>query len=393
MHKKAPSDVYIRLQRHLDRQPVGFPATPSGAEIRILKHIFTPGEAEIAACLSYRFEPIEAIYERAAHLAASAQGLEAVLDRIRRKGGIESRIDGGRTLYANAPLVVGMYELQLDRLTPEFIKDFNEYTGDRRFGIEFLGTALPQMRTIPIAASIQPRHHAATFDAVTTLLEQADAPFVILDCICRRKHGIEGDPCRVTDRGETCLAIGGIAQSVLLGGSGREITRREAMAILEQNQKEGLVLQPSNSEKAEFICSCCGCCCGMLDIHRKLPRPLDYWAANFQAVVDTDACSGCGVCEQRCQVGAIRVSANKEPAVVDLDRCLGCGVCVAACPKTAVALQKKPDEVRPPRTREELHEIIMAGKKNLREKMKFAKKLITDAVRSGRTDLLKRLTK
>jgi len=34
--------VYINLQKHLDRQAVGFPATKTGVEIRILKHIFTP---------------------------------------------------------------------------------------------------------------------------------------------------------------------------------------------------------------------------------------------------------------------------------------------------------------------------------------------------------------
>ena len=391
--EKQHQDVYVRLQRHLDRQPVGFPATPSGAEIRILKHIFTPEEAQIALCLSWRPESLERIYERAGHLTASPGELEKMLNRIRQKGGLESKVRDGRTHYANAPLVVGMYEMQLDRLTPGFVKDFNTYTGDRRFGIEFLGTALPQMRTIPVSKSILPRHHAATFDAVTTLLEQADAPFVLLECICRKKREMEGEPCRVTDRKETCLAIGGIAQSVLSGGTGREITRRDAMAMIERNQKEGLVLQPSNTEKAEFICSCCGCCCGMLDMHRKLPRPLDYWVANFQAAVDPGACNGCGVCEQRCQVGAVRVAAKDGPAVVDLDRCIGCGVCVAACPNAAVTLKKKADEIRPPRTREDLYDILMARKKGRLEKLKLTGKLVVDAVRTGRTDLLKRFAK
>ncbi|WP_373501829.1 ATP-binding protein [Desulfococcus sp.] len=389
--QKKELDVYVRLQRHLDRQPVGFPATPSGAEIRILRHIFTPGEAEIAACLSWRPEPLERIYERAGHLTPSSGKLEKILERIREKGGLESSVQDGRTHYANAPLVVGMYEMQVDRLTPQFVRDFNEYTGDRRFGIEFLSTALPQMRTIPVAKSIQPRHHAAPFDAVTPLIEGADAPFVLLPCICRKKREMEGAPCRVTDEKETCLAMGGIARSILLGGTGREISRREAMAVITQNQQAGLVLQPSNTEKAEFICSCCGCCCGMLDICRKLPRPLDYWAANFQAAVDPGRCTGCGLCEQRCQVGAVCVPEKGGPAVVDLDRCIGCGVCVAACPTEAVMLKKKSEEVRPPRTREDLYGILMARKKGRLEKLKLTGKLIVDAVRTGRTDLLKRL--
>ncbi len=41
--------AYVQLQKHLDRQPVVFPATRSKSEIRVLKHIFTPRQAEIAA--------------------------------------------------------------------------------------------------------------------------------------------------------------------------------------------------------------------------------------------------------------------------------------------------------------------------------------------------------
>jgi len=43
-----PDALYRQLQRHLDRMPVGFPATESGVEIRILRQIFTPEEAELA---------------------------------------------------------------------------------------------------------------------------------------------------------------------------------------------------------------------------------------------------------------------------------------------------------------------------------------------------------
>ena len=32
------------------------------------------------------------------------------------------------------------------------------------FGIEFLSTELPQMRTIPVAESILPQHDVSTFD-------------------------------------------------------------------------------------------------------------------------------------------------------------------------------------------------------------------------------------
>ncbi|MEE8432821.1 MAG: 4Fe-4S ferredoxin, partial [Candidatus Desulfatibia sp.] len=288
--------VYIKLQKHLDNQAVGFPATKTGVEIRILKHIFTPEEAEMASLLSYKFEPLKIIYSRVEHLLESPEELEKILGRIQKKGGIEFKIKNGKKHYCNAPLVIGMYEFQLDRLTPEFIKDFNDYTSDRNFGIEFLSTELPQMRTIPVAKSIHLQYNVSTFDEVTTLLQQAEEPFVIVECICRKKKSIEGGSCRITDRKEICLAIGDMAQMALASNVGRKITRDEAMSIIEQNQKEGLVLQPSNTKIAEFICSCCGCCCGMLGLHKNLPKPLDFWATNFHAVVDKKTCQGCGNC-------------------------------------------------------------------------------------------------
>ncbi len=383
------NQVYVKLQKHLDNQAVGFPATRSGVEIKILKHIFTPGEAGIAGCLSYKFEPLDTIFYRAGHLVASPEELEKSLDRIQKKGGIESKIKHGKMHYCNAPLVVGMYEFQLNRLTPEFIKDFNEYTSDKKFGLAFLSTKLPQMRTIPVAKSIHPQHNVSTFDEVMTLLQQAEKPFAIFECICRKKKSLEGKTCEVTDRKETCLGIGGIARTALLSGSGREITREEAISIIEQTQKQGLVLQPSNTEKAEFICSCCGCCCGMLGIQQTLPKPLDFWVSNFYAAVDRDTCEGCGACVKRCQVEAVSVSQKKQPAVVDRDRCIGCGVCVPACPTQSINLVKKKAEVRPPQTREELHEIIVAGKKGRLGKLKLTGKLIADSVRTGHMALLK----
>ncbi len=381
--------VYIKLQRHLNNQAVGFPATRSGAEIRVLKHIFTPQEAEIAACLTYRLEPIETVFERAKHLVGSRKKLEALLDRIEQKGGVESKIKGAKKFFCIPPLVVGMYEYQLGRLTPEFIKDFDEYISDKKFGVEFLSTKRPQMRTIPIAKSIMPQHNVSTFDEVALLMKQAEPPFAVVECICRQKKALLGEPCRVTDRKETCLAIGNLAQAALRYGLGREITIDESMSILEKNQKQGLVLQPSNTLKPESICSCCGCCCGMLAMHKSLPKPVDFWASNFYAVVDTDACDGCGTCERRCQVGAVKVSERNNRASVDLNRCIGCGVCVPTCPNKAISLQKKPTEVMPPQTREDLLDEIMAHKKGALGKLKVAGKLVVDAITTGQTHLLK----
>jgi Na+-translocating ferredoxin:NAD+ oxidoreductase subunit B len=381
--------IYIDLQRHIDSQVIGFPATKKGSELRILKHIFSPKEAEIATCLTYKLEPVETVFERAGHLVESPEKLTEILDGIENKGGIELEIRDGKRFYRNVPLVVGMYEFQLNQLTQEFIKDFDDYTSDKKIGIEFISTKIPQMRTIPISRSIQPQHHTSTFDEVTMLLQQAEAPFSIFECICRKKKALGGEPCKVTKRKETCFATGGMAQAVLRNGIGREITLNESLSILDENQKEGLVLQPSNTEKAEFICSCCGCCCGMLSMHKSLPKPVDFWASNYYAVAAIDLCNGCSNCEKRCQVRAARVSEQKKKATVDLNRCIGCGLCIPACPQKAISLKKKVNEVRPPQTRDDLYEIIMSHKKGRLGKLKIMGKIVIDAIRTGQTHLLR----
>jgi Pyruvate/2-oxoacid:ferredoxin oxidoreductase delta subunit len=127
----------------------------------------------------------------------------------------------------------------------------------------------------------------------------------------------------------------------------------------------------------------------MLSVQKSLPKPLEFWASNFQAMADGATCEACGACEKRCQVGAVSVSEKKQAAVVDLNRCLGCGVCVPVCPTKSITLVKKPAEVRPPKTREDLNEIIAAGKKGRLGKLKLQGKLIVDSVRTGHTDVLK----
>ena len=102
-------------------------------KIKLLKHIFTPQEAEIATYLSYKPEPFETVFGKVAHLVDSTEELKKLLGCIEKKGGIGSKTKDYKKHYCIAPLVIGMYEMQLNRLTPEFIEDFNEYITDKKY--------------------------------------------------------------------------------------------------------------------------------------------------------------------------------------------------------------------------------------------------------------------
>jgi NAD-dependent dihydropyrimidine dehydrogenase PreA subunit len=127
----------------------------------------------------------------------------------------------------------------------------------------------------------------------------------------------------------------------------------------------------------------------MLILHKNLPKPLNFWATNFHAIVDQDSCEGCGNCEESCQVSAVKVSEKENYAIVNLDRCIGCGVCIANCPDESISIIKKPIEVIPPQTREELNDKIMDKKKGKFGKLLLTGKLFYDAYTTGQTHLLK----
>jgi heterodisulfide reductase subunit A len=66
----------------------------------------------------------------------------------------------------------------------------------------------------------------------------------------------------------------------------------------------------------------------------------DYIEAEGRtAYVDANRCSGCGLCEENCPFGAIRVDPDKGCAEVNAVLCKGCGVCTASCRMNAVDLQ------------------------------------------------------
>ena len=119
--------------------------------------------------------------------------------------------------------------------------------------------------------------------------------------LCRKMAERRGEPCKQTSRKETCMVFREGAKGLIESGHGRELSKEEALDIMRKNEEENLVLQPSNAQGPDFVCSCCGCCCGILRVHRAVPNPVEIWATNFYSEVNPDLCTGCGICEESCQ--------------------------------------------------------------------------------------------
>jgi Na+-translocating ferredoxin:NAD+ oxidoreductase subunit B len=331
-------DIYQQLAHHLDDLPAGYPATESGVELRILRRLFTPAEAELATHLTVLPEEPRVIARRA-RLPVSE--VEQRLQIMEQKGLLYSNHprDGGTPKYSAAPFVVGIWEFQVGRLTPELVHDFDEYSPY----LINIWEKTPQLRTIPVGQSIDAQMEIMAYEQAEEIV-RSHSNITVAPCICREEKGTIGESCGKPL--ETCLSFGSAAAYYQRNGLGRQISQEEALAILDLANDAGLVLQPGNSQQASFICCCCGDCCGVLRNLNQHPHPASVIASAFFAkLIDEDLCTSCGLCETRCQMNALDF--EEYIPEINLDHCIGCGLCVSTCPTEALVMERKVEEERP----------------------------------------------
>lgn len=338
MHSEN-DQVYHRLREEIDKMPFGMPKTESGVEIRILKHLFTPEEALIASHLNVIGETPKAIYKRLRRTRPdlTLEQLTEILDDLAKRGLILPDFLVGKRVYGLALLAIGIFEFQVDRMSPEFYEDCEQYLD--AFKEEYFRYNSPQLRTVPIGASVSAEHNIATYDDMRETIRKTEGQFVIVNCVCRQGEELVGRKCKRTEMEETCIIFPGTAWRYLEFGTGRPVTKEEVLQILERAEDAGLVIQPSNSKQPMNVCCCCGCCCGALRMAKRLEKPAEAVSTNYRAVVDTENCSGCKICVKRCPMDAVTVVDKK--AAVNRDRCIGCGVCVPKCKESSMKLVKK----------------------------------------------------
>jgi ferredoxin len=331
-------DVYLRLREFMDELPAGYPATPTGVEIKILKKLFTPEQAELTMQLSKEPEEVQAI---AARLGMDETELAQKLEEMAQKGCIFRVHDGDKRLYQAYHFVVGVYEFQVKTLDREFSELFEEYLP--HLGLSFMSAKTSQMRVIPLESAVGKEPAVAPYNRVRELVKQQEIVSVS-QCICRKEQGLLGNEC---DRPqEICLGFGDFARFYVDNELGRQISTDEALKLLDVAEESGLVLCPTNSQKIEAICCCCSCCCPILRFAKMAPRPADFVQSYYEAKIDPELCSGCGLCPDRCQMDAIE-EVDDGWKIVD-GRCIGCGLCISICPEDAMSLVAKPDTEAPP---------------------------------------------
>lgn len=330
--------IYRRLADVLDTLPNGFPSTGEGTEIRLLKRIFAPDEAELFCDLKLHFETPEPVAERVGRPLAE---VAARLETMQEKGQVFGIDLGGMKLYRMMPWAFGIYELQLPHMDRELAELCEEYGA--AYGMQFFANPPQLMQVIPIESEIRSEHEALPYERVSNIIENSQS-FMYFDCICKKEKGLMGEPCDKPM--QVCTAYAPIPGIFDNHPYGKTMTRQEAYDLLNRAEEAGLVHLTWNVKSGHyFICNCCGCCCGVLrginDLGIDASTVIN---SHYYAVIDPDACSVCGVCaDERCQVNAIE--ADDDAYRVVAEKCIGCGLCITTCPTEAISLVRKPEDL------------------------------------------------
>lgn len=336
--------VYHKLAKTLDTIPNGFPPTESGVEIKLLKKIFAPEQADLFCDLRLSWETAEQIAERTGR---SLEGLKEKLIGMGEAGQIQAVPLGDTMIFRMLPWVFGIYEAQnrhMDKemaelselFMPHFLKQYHSHKPQ-------------EFQVVPIEKEISNKQVAMPHEQISKIIENSQS-FRIFQCVCKHEQELLDNRCEYPL--QSCMAFAPIPDVFQDDDIGRVVTKEEALAALDKFEEDGLVHITSNYQQGHFfICNCCKCCCGVLQgITRLGLEASDVVNSHYYAVIDSDACDACGICaDERCQVDAIE--AGDEVYAIIQEKCIGCGLCISTCPTEAIELiRKSPENILTPPT-------------------------------------------
>ena len=187
----------------------------------------------------------------------------------------------------------------------------------------------------PVYEEIRLSNTVLNLDSVKRYIDGARR-ISVKNCVCREKRGHCDNPL------ETCLQLNDAAELNLGRGRAREVSREEALRIVERAHEAGLApmaytrTDTPNPEGVNYVCNCCSCCCSVLGVTLKLGRNVHLLKSIAATITDADRFTGCGACVDRCHFDARKVVDGRLE--FDKDLCFGCGLCVDTCPSKAISL-------------------------------------------------------
>ena len=361
--------VYLQLAKHLEDLIMGYPY--SEALLDLLAEMFNPQEAHVALAIPNDLTPMEVV--SADRIASCCdlppQIVRETLGSLAKRHLIYSRITAdGMVGYALLQVGYGIPQTffwggrkdeTAKRMAKLVLKYFTVPTTGKIYG----GVKTKSYKYSPVGVSIDVAMQGVMpCEQIGPIVEQT-TKIAVAHCPCRMSAKLLGrTDCHHSL--ENCLKYDEMAEFVIDKGIARQISKDEAMHILEKSEREGLVHMVDNTQgQVKHTCNCCGDYCWNVGIirRRKIPRD-QLMAVYFIRETELNECIGCGACADICPVDAVAMVDGLPK--VDMDWCIGCGVCAVTCPADVIRISRRLNEPAP-ESFHDLHQRIKREKKAL----------------------------
>ncbi len=338
------SNHYLDLQKRLDKFPQTVP--PSESLFQILEILFSEEEATLVSKIPIK--PFD-LALAAKIWKISLEEAERHLNTLADKGLILDFQDKEKRFFSMAPPMAGFFEFSLMRTDGKFDRKvlselYHQYINTEEEFVSLLfGMKMPIDRVFVHEDTLQPQDQSVILDyeRASQVIDTATC-ITVGTCYCRHKMEHVGQACENPQ--DVCLTFNNAAYSLVKHGIATKISKKEAHAVLDRVRKLGLVQIGDNTQNGvSWICNCCGCCCEAILAYKRLGYSSNIYS-NYEAKIDAEMCTGCGICAEKCPVDAIDMIQTSEEntlAQVNYDRCFGCGVCSRFCPSDAIVMERR----------------------------------------------------
>ncbi|SHJ33920.1 4Fe-4S dicluster domain-containing protein [Dethiosulfatibacter aminovorans DSM 17477] len=258
---------------------------------------------EISKKLGYEaFDKIDKLYK------------DAIINKTSEDNAVKYELS---TLFTRVNLMATFQREVWENIPDEIRKKISEW---------HFGEFLDRKKKLDLSDISKNQNSIVPLNEAIDYLMSSDEDIYIIPCDCKSTS----ENCNHSKN--TCITLGKSKAPSIERGYGRKISKEEAIVILNDADKEGLI----HTIESHAICNCCTCCCYPMRASKELGLETVWPKVKYVVSIDEDKCVGCGLCSNKCQRNVFSLENRKVN--MNYDSCVGCGVCVNACPKEALSL-------------------------------------------------------
>jgi len=338
------SENFKKLQKRLDKSIQGAPE--SETLYKILETLFTEKEAKLVSVLPmnlFKAKKAAKLWDKTEEESLN------ILNELADKGILFDITENDQRHFVLAPTMPGFFEFSTMRTDGRFNRKllselFHQYMNvEDGFTNQVFALDPSIARTFIQEVSLDDEAKSVILDyeKASKVIENASA-IAVGTCYCRHKMEHMGKACNQPQ--DVCFSFNNPAKSLAKHGIAKEISKEEALEILNKCVDSGLVQIGDNiQDKVGWICNCCSCCCEGILAYKKLGYGMKI-RNNHYPNLEKETCTNCSICSLKCPVDAIEMveaENNKKYPKINLNRCFGCGVCNRFCPSKSLKLKRK----------------------------------------------------